>query len=506
MRKIFFYLFILLVISCTKSNQELETLKLNEIILSNKIITERNLNGLNKEELRIYRNTIYAKHGYIFRSNDLREYFSQFNWYKSNNENVDHLLTANDLKNIRFIQEYEKQPVEFIAKNTNIKQPPSIEVKYSEILGFDGYLFPSAIISTALSNVMERISREYNSIGINRNNLGCNIFISSSSRNMHQIPVRLEIEGESIISKSVLETTINPNINYKLFPNIIFNYQYLENVIQPRLENITYKIYCFNELKATFTKTIQFRSINEVPFLYIDDNDDYLNLSYLFAAYVNEDNPIIDELLRDALNIGIINVIDGTKRNDNSFSGYQKDEYGVLDQVFAIWNVLQRRGIKYSSITTTSSERTRVISQYVRSLTDTLASNQANCVDGSVLFASILRKIGIDTFLVLIPGHMMVGFWVDKSNTEAVVIETTAIGHENLDDYFDDKTFFFGGLTRLLGSSRNEVSRESFVYAIQNGTKKYEDNLDNFNNIYNRNYEIIDISQLRREGIKPIPR
>ena len=38
-----------------------------------------------------------------------------------------------------------------------------------------------------------------------------------------------------------------------------------------------------------------------------------------------------------------------------------------------------------------------------------LKIHQANCADGSVFMASILRKIGYDVSLVLGPGHMWNG-------------------------------------------------------------------------------------------------
>jgi hypothetical protein len=34
-----------------------------------------------KEELKILRNTVYAQHGYAFKTKDLQDYFSQFEWY-----------------------------------------------------------------------------------------------------------------------------------------------------------------------------------------------------------------------------------------------------------------------------------------------------------------------------------------------------------------------------------------------------------------------------------------
>lgn len=47
-----------------------------------------------------------------------------------------------------------------------------------------------------------------------------------------------------------------------------------------------------------------------------------------------------------------------------------------------------------------------------------LAMSQANCVDGRVLFASILRKIDIAPALVLIPGHMFLAFQLDQEGED----------------------------------------------------------------------------------------
>jgi hypothetical protein len=62
---------------------------------------------LNKNELRLLRNTIYAKYGYIFNSPDLQRHFSQFSWYNGTKRNVDSELTVSDRENIRIIQNIE---------------------------------------------------------------------------------------------------------------------------------------------------------------------------------------------------------------------------------------------------------------------------------------------------------------------------------------------------------------------------------------------------------------
>src|SRR5205814_10383736 len=64
-------------------------------------------------------------------------------------------------------------------------------------------------------------------------------------------------------------------------------------------------------------------------------------------------------------------------------------------QVLAVWAALQKRGIKYSSTTTTPGGSSEVYSQYIRFVDQSIDNTQANCADGSVLFASMLRKLSI---------------------------------------------------------------------------------------------------------------
>jgi hypothetical protein len=64
---------------------------------------------LNNQNLRLLRNMIYARHGYIFNSSDLVLYFSRFDWYNPKFDNVDDLLTDIDKYNIQLIQAFENR-------------------------------------------------------------------------------------------------------------------------------------------------------------------------------------------------------------------------------------------------------------------------------------------------------------------------------------------------------------------------------------------------------------
>ena len=83
-----------------------------------------------------------------------------------------------------------------------------------------------------------------------------------------------------------------------------------------------------------------------------------------------------------------------------------------------------------------------VYTQRVRTLDDALESSQINCVDGSVLLASLMKAININPILVRIPGHMFVGYYTDKSHKNMNFLETTMIGDVNLDDFFPDEKCF----------------------------------------------------------------
>jgi hypothetical protein len=62
------------------------------------------INDFTLSELRILRNTIFAKYGYKFTSGDLIHHFSQFPWYEGNKISVENELTSIDWENIRLIQ------------------------------------------------------------------------------------------------------------------------------------------------------------------------------------------------------------------------------------------------------------------------------------------------------------------------------------------------------------------------------------------------------------------
>jgi hypothetical protein len=62
----------------------------------------------NNTDLRLLRNTIYAMHGYGFRSMDLQEHFNKFAWYNGTKDDVENELNEKERKLIRVILAMEQ--------------------------------------------------------------------------------------------------------------------------------------------------------------------------------------------------------------------------------------------------------------------------------------------------------------------------------------------------------------------------------------------------------------
>ena len=76
-------------------------------ITGSRKLTYDDIKGLSSRELRIMRNEIYARHGYIFQDAMLRDHFLQKPWYTPQTKNV--ALSNIEQYNVLFIKSYEQQ-------------------------------------------------------------------------------------------------------------------------------------------------------------------------------------------------------------------------------------------------------------------------------------------------------------------------------------------------------------------------------------------------------------
>jgi hypothetical protein len=319
-------------------------------------------------------------------------------------------------------------------------------------------------------------------------------------------------EGSNISVEITIDGFIKPSIwtgviedsyeEVRIVPKLKWDFEALRKIKEQTPVVVSFKVIVDEEELDEQTENYIIRSINDCPFYVLADQEgtEFTDISWVFAAYVNENHPWIDGILKEALESELV----------NSFTGYQSDNPDeVIAQVFAIWNVLQRRGIKYSDISSTVPSKL-VVSQSVRFLDDSIDATQANCVDGSVLMASILRKIGIDAHLVMVPGHCFLAFRLTNQPIENIEelfaedsdlfgLETTMLGNNKLKPIKDLPT-----MPDKLKQKEFQASFETFQAAMGAGNQSLKEHADVMISGEDPNTQIISIEDARIFGIMPI--
>lgn len=322
-------------------------------------------------------------------------------------------------------------------------------------------IYPSVVISTA--TLKEGIWDDKEHLGDPWGFIG--VAVRGSENNC---PVKVEISGESFIKPSVY-TGVLPEKDtvYCIYPSLIYDYEKLLAVKQTVPEILSFKVTVGNSKSQENIVRVQVRPVNECVFNFVDSSNNTNDVSFFFAAYVNENHPFISQIMKEAL---------AAKRVD-SFEGYSGDKESVISEIEAIWDTLKNHGLHYGTMTASADDDNPYIdTQYVRLMGESIRYAQANCVDGSVLMASIFRKLGLDVSLIELPSHMFIAVNLDSEGKETAFIETTDLSSSTLEE------------------------------AMEEGSDEYEADKDKFDssNPEDQAYNIVNIQAARVQGIMPI--
>jgi len=126
-------IFFLASCNSKKENQKLENI-LNTDSLT--VFTKSELKSKSLEELRLIRNEIYARKGYIFKSEDLQNHFENKEWYVPK-ENEKITLSENEKNNVDLIKQIEVEKKKELSINgpsdeDSSKYSDTITVNYKE--------------------------------------------------------------------------------------------------------------------------------------------------------------------------------------------------------------------------------------------------------------------------------------------------------------------------------------------------------------------------------------
>ncbi len=179
------------------------------------------------------------------------------------------------------------------------------------------------------------------------------------------------------------------------------------------------------------TELVQARSIPLMPpttavLGYVDPSSQtVVDQRDLLAAWITPNSPGILELLRTAADFSKLKAM----------LGYQVDADAVREHVRAIYMALNAAQIVYVDSRVAFGAGAGQSIQRIRLPRESLAQRSANCIDGTVLMASLLEATGIDPLIVLVPGHAYLGYRPDRSKPQTYeYVETTLIGTKSFDE------------------------------------------------------------------------
>lgn len=156
-----------------------------------------------------------------------------------------------------------------------------------------------------------------------------------------------------------------------------------------------------------------------------------VDLADYLAAWVTPRHPEIEKLLRRAVE----------QHPQRQLVGYQgaatieESAKVVRAQAHAIFLALKHEAhLVYVNSPLNMGKQPGQVTQRVRLPVEVLtAGGSANCIDGTVLFASLLELASLDPLLVIVPGHAFVGWRIWRGVEQYEFLETTMIASADFD-------------------------------------------------------------------------
>ncbi len=302
--------------------------------------------------------------------------------------------------------------------------------------------------------------------------------------------VRLHVDAPGLGAPARFEATLPlADVDYDLRPPLDWDVPRLLALPTPLATRLQFTLERDDAPAGAHEVAVSLRPLNEALY-FVRDGGDSVDLSWIFAAYVDERGTAVERILDAAIKSGIVDKFDG-------YAGADPDR--VYRQVWAIWQALTEHGIRYSGADPAIGRGPGVFSQRVRFIDETWNDRSANCVDGSVLIASVLQRIGLRSFLVLVPGHAFVGFYTDADAQHAAYLETTLLGGTvalpaKLPDFVAD----------VAPTRDNRASLAGFAAALAAGRAHRNRITSKLDGRHRPDYALIDISAARAFGIHSI--
>jgi hypothetical protein len=148
------------------------------------------------------------------------------------------------------------------------------------------------------------------------------------------------------------------------------------------------------------------------------DTGRVVDLSHYYGAWVTPHVEAVQACIRRA----------AEHRPNRQIWGYQGTPESVPQQVAALYQALRQAEIVYVNSVIDYGAAPGTFTQRTRLPRESLALRSANCIDGTVLMASLLEGASLSPAIVLVPGHAFLAWETWQDSDEWRYLETTVIG------------------------------------------------------------------------------
>ena len=284
--------------------------------------------------------------------------------------------------------------------------------------------------------------------------------------------LRLTVETEGLAEPARVDArTLRGGVPVELRPRLAWDAAYVRSFAAPRVQPMRVRIEAKGLPAEVRELTVRVHPLDDALY-YFREGHDRVDLAWVFAAYVDPHDAVVDAVLDLARDAGT--PVDGDADGADA----------KLGQVRAVWNALEAHGVRYAAGDPALSRGPSIYSQRVRLVAESWAERRANCIDSSVLIASVLERIGIRSFIVLVPQHAFVGFYTADHKSRPEFLETT-----------------------LLGTDARHLPRgapSSFDAARVAGRLRFNRVANRLDKAHRPDYALIDIETARAYGIVPL--
>lgn len=305
-----------------------------------------------------------------------------------------------------------------------------------------------------------------------------------ATRDGERIDFRVTAPG--LAEPAQVQTTLpRAGEHYTLRPRLRWSRAALARLDKPRPVVAEFSLARDDAAPQLQRREIRLHPLSEALY-YVRDGKDHVDLGWIFAAYADPQSRVIDRVLAEVAQRHPFLALKPAARTPAQ----------ALASAYAIWEVLQLHGVRYADEDPGIARGPLVWSQHVRQHDDVWSEQRANCIDGSLLLAAALERLGIRSVLLLVPRHALLAFYTGDKKGDPVFVETTLLGARQL--AVRPKPGFVGELSLIDGDAL-----DSFSAALVAGKARYAREAAGFGQ-RKPDYQWIDLATARSYGIVPL--